>query len=142
MTHEIHAELLADAERLELALLSLRDKATGEADDDQRVVFATETARELQQLARRRELIDEVLTKARVVAADGKVVVGSRVRVRDADDYDDEYVLVAPGAADPRAGKISIDSPLGQALLGRRSGETTHVGAPDGKRAVTVTYVA
>ncbi len=82
-----------------------------------------------------------MLTRAQVVPADGTVVVGGRVQVRDGDDINEEYVLVAPGEADPRAGWISIDSPLGQALLGRRGGETTKVGAPAGTRMVTVLQV-
>lgn len=141
LTEDVYARLRADFEQVELALAALRDKVSRDADDDQRQIFATETAWEQQQLARRRDLLDGVLARAQVVPADGTVVVGTRVRVRDADNIDEEYVLVAPGEADPRARRISIDSPLGQALLGRREGETTEVGAPDGKRAVTVLEV-
>jgi transcription elongation GreA/GreB family factor len=138
MTREVHARLRADFEQVEQTLAALRDRATEAADEDEREIFAAEAAREMQQLARRREVLDEVFSRAQVAAVDGTVIVGTRVRVRDADHGDDEYVLVAPGEADPRAGKISIESPLGRALLGRRIGETAEVGAPDGTRAVIV----
>ena len=73
---------------------------------------------------------------------DGVVIMGSRVVVRDADDSTDSYTLVAPGEADPRAGRISFESPLGRALLGGRAGETAAVAAPAGVRAVTIVEVA
>jgi transcription elongation factor GreA len=57
------------------------------------------------------------------------------------EDMLDEYLLVPPGGADSRDGRISIDSPLGQALLGRRAGETVEVKAPSGNRTVTLVHV-
>jgi transcription elongation factor GreA len=41
--------------------------------------------------------------------------------------------LVGPGEADPEALRISTESPLGQALLGRRPGESVTIHAPIGE---------
>jgi transcription elongation factor GreA len=62
---------------------------------------------------------------------------GSRVAVRD-DDGDDEFVLVHAEDADAYAGRISLDSPLGRALLGRAVGDQVVVRAPGGVRLVRV----
>jgi regulator of nucleoside diphosphate kinase len=41
--------------------------------------------------------------------------------------------LVPPGRADPAAGLVSVLSPVGRALLGRRAGEEVHAQLPDGR---------
>jgi transcription elongation GreA/GreB family factor len=49
---------------------------------------------------------------------------------------------VGPDEADPRAGRISIASPLGEALEGRRAGEVVTFAAPAGEERITVLGVA
>jgi transcription elongation factor GreA len=68
------------------------------------------------------------------------VQVGSRVRVRDADG-EDEFALVAAEDVDTGANRISIESPLGRALLGRRVGDRVRFRAPGGVMGVTVVDV-
>ncbi|HZU15384.1 MAG TPA: GreA/GreB family elongation factor [Candidatus Dormibacteraeota bacterium] len=69
------------------------------------------------------------------------VRVGSRVRVMDLDG-EEEYEIVGREDADVVHGRISMDSPLAQALLGRSPGEQVKVRAPGGLRAVTILAVA
>jgi transcription elongation GreA/GreB family factor len=95
-----------------------------------------------QQLARRLDALQEVLPRARVAGPDGTAVVGRQVIVQDEEGVLDTFLLVVPGEANSRAGQISIDSPLGRALLGRRVGDVAEVSAPDGVWAVTVVQVA
>jgi len=64
--------------------------------------------------------------------------IGSSVRVRDADGEIETYVITSAKDADPRAGKISGESPLGGALLGRRQGESVVIRAPRGSYTVIV----
>jgi transcription elongation GreA/GreB family factor len=71
---------------------------------------------------------------------DGVVRVGSRVRVRD-EDGEDEFALVTPEDVDTGANRISIESPLGRALLGRRVGDRVRFRAPGGVMGVTVVGV-
>ena len=53
-----------------------------------------------------------------------KVNVGTTVRVLDQDeDFEDEYSIVGPHEADPMNNAISIDSPVGAALIGKRKGD-------------------
>lgn len=44
------------------------------------------------------------------------------------------YELVGSAEADTAAGKISVDSPLGQAIVGKKKGETFDFNAPSGKK--------
>ena len=65
------------------------------------------------------------------------VRAGSWVAVRD-DEGEDEFTIVHPEDADARLGRISLDSPLGRALVGRCVGEQVVVRAPGGVRVVHV----
>lgn len=61
------------------------------------------------------------------------VNVGSKVLVRDvADGFEERYTIVGPPEADPSEGKISYESNMGTALLGRKAGERISVEAPCG----------
>ena len=62
------------------------------------------------------------------------VTLSSVVRLRDVeDDFEETYEIVGSQEANPRAGRISDDSPLGQGLIGHRAGETVTVNAPAGE---------
>ena len=62
-----------------------------------------------------------------------KVNVGTTVRVLDQDeDFEDEYRIVGPHEADPMNNAISIDSPVGAALIGKRKGDELTCEIPGG----------
>ena len=80
--------------------------------------------------------IESILRTARLIedpTNSDEVVIGSFVDVVEK-GYDEEetYRLVGPAEANPREGKISIESPLGKALLGSKVGDKVKVNAPDG----------
>ncbi len=61
------------------------------------------------------------------------VSVGSKVRILDLDMEDEEeYTIVGKTESDPAENKISDQSPLGQALIGKKKGATVTVDAPGG----------
>lgn len=61
------------------------------------------------------------------------VQVGDWVTVvEEGFDEDERYHLVGPAEADPASGRISVESPLGRALLGAKLGESVRVNAPNG----------
>ena len=67
----------------------------------------------------------------------GTVKIGSLVRVQDRDG-EEEFTIVGGEEADAMLMRISMESPLGMALLGRAAGEQVKVRAPDGLRAVRI----
>ncbi len=81
--------------------------------------------------------LDEKLRNARLITKSDEgsdnVVIGSTVTVREEGERDEEaYFVVGSEEADPRKGKISNESPLGKALIGKRVGDKAVVQAPDG----------
>lgn len=66
------------------------------------------------------------------------VRLGSKVTVLNEDAEEERYIIVGSAEADPRLGRISNQSPVGQALLGRRIGDKFNVAAPGGVREFTV----
>lgn len=67
--------------------------------------------------------------------------LGSKVRVRDSEGHEEVWTLVGSAEADLRAGRISNESPVGQALLGRRAQETVEVQTPGGVDRLTILEV-
>lgn len=62
-----------------------------------------------------------------------KVSVGSKIIIRDLEDDEDlEYLIVGSAEADPLEGKISNESPVGRAAIGKRKGDILQVETPAG----------
>ena len=65
--------------------------------------------------------------------SDGSIGIGSKVLVKDLDEgFEDEYTIVGPAESSPADGKISHESCVGEALLGKKVGEMVVVVAPGG----------
>ena len=92
-------------------------------------------------LDRRLESIRLVLERAVVVDRADLAAIGRRVTWREADGTTTTMALVIPGDGDPRQGWVSVDSPLGAALIGRRPGDEALVRAPAGDRTIRIEAV-
>lgn len=81
--------------------------------------------------------LETMLKHARVIDEDDvstdKVTIGSKVRLLDM-EYNEEvvYSIVGSTEADPSRFKISNESPVGSALMGKKKGSTVEVSVPDG----------
>ena len=81
--------------------------------------------------------LENMLKNAKIIDQDdidvNKVGIGTRVKVYD-EEFDEEleYSIVGSTEADPDAFKISDESPVGKALIGRNIGETVDVETPGG----------
>jgi transcription elongation GreA/GreB family factor len=73
---------------------------------------------------------------------EGKARLGARVTLSDQDGHEPEYTLVTPDEADPAAARISVESPLGRALLGKSAGDEIVVERPRGPAEYTVIAVS
>jgi len=69
---------------------------------------------------------------------EGKARLGARVIVEDEDGGEHEYVLVPSDEADPASGRVSVESPLGRALLGKSEGDEVVVQRPRGPATYSV----
>jgi transcription elongation factor GreA len=67
-----------------------------------------------------------------------KVIFGATVSLLDDDDKPVKYQIVGPYEADAKIGRISYNSPLGKALIGRRAGEEVEVTVPAGDKFYSV----
>jgi transcription elongation factor GreA len=79
--------------------------------------------------------IEEILKKAIVAGANvqtGKISMGSRFLVQDFAGKEKELMIVGYNEAEPLAGKISNESPMGRAFWGRAAGDSVEVTAPRG----------
>ena len=74
--------------------------------------------------------------------ADGRVVFGSTVEIEDLENGTrTAYQIVGDDEADIKASKISVNSPIARALIGKSEGDTAEVQAPGGIRSFEVLAV-
>jgi transcription elongation factor GreB len=96
--------------------------------------------------SRRAHVIERILETVEVrepeLDGDGEAGFGCAVHVERGGGRRRSYELVGPDEADPRAGRISIASPLGEALEGRRAGDVVTVAVPAGEDRITVLEVS
>ena len=82
--------------------------------------------------------IEDQLSRAMVIdptsLSGDKIVFGATVTLIDEDDKKVRYQLVGQVEADAKQGRISYNSPLGRALIGRQVGEEVEVSTPSGDR--------
>ncbi len=82
--------------------------------------------------------IEDRVSRAQIIdpasLSGDRIVFGATVTVRDDGDKPQRYQIVGQTEADARHGRISYDSPLGRALIGKQVGEEVEVTVPSGDR--------
>ena len=96
-----------------------------------------EAKNEQAQIEERINKLENILKKSVIIDEDDirtdSVSIGSKVHVKeDGDDEVMEYTIVGSAEADPYDAKISNESPVGRALLGKKVGEKAEIQIPDG----------
>jgi transcription elongation factor GreA len=97
--------------------------------------FVEGRIRELEILLANAKLIKKKRSK------NGEVQIGSTVVIKEGRAKPEEYRIVGAAEANPREGKVSHASPLGEALIGKKAGEKVEVKAPSGSFTVKVVEV-
>ena len=85
--------------------------------------------------------IEEILRQAVIIDKDAptdQVSVGNKVTIVEEDGEPETYTLVGAQEADPRNGMISNESPIGDALLGKKTGDEVTVETPSGQIVFSV----
>jgi transcription elongation factor GreA len=146
----------ADYEKLEREIEELETSARGEMAE--RIKAARELgdlkenaeyhdAKDAQAILETRILrLRDQLTRAQVVEAEGggdAIAFGSEVEIADRDSGKrTTYTLVSAVDADAAAGRLSVESPVAQALVGARAGDVVEIPTPKGKRTLEVISIA
>ncbi|HEY5194880.1 MAG TPA: transcription elongation factor GreA [Solirubrobacteraceae bacterium] len=93
-------------------------------------------------IAKLRERISTAEVVETSEVTNGAVAFGSTVVVRDESGKERSWHIVSSHDASPSEGRLSADSPVARALLGRRAGERASVVLPKGESLLTVVSVA
>lgn len=116
--------------------------ALGDRSENAEYVYGK---RKLRELDRRLRFLSELMDALTVVDPkphpSGRAYFGAWVSVEDEAGEERAYRLVGPDEADAQAGRISVDAPLGRALLGKGEGEAVRVQRPAGTLELTVVAV-
>jgi len=111
-----------------------QDSATREED-----AGLLELQEEMQRAERRALELERLLVVAREIAPSttGAAALGSRVEIEDEGERD-VFQLVDPREANAAEGRISVASPVGNALLGHVADDEVVVSLPDGERRLRI----
>ena len=86
--------------------------------------------------------LEDKVSRAQIVdpttLSGDKIIFGATVTLLDDDDKPVRYQIVGPYEADAKVGRISYNSPLGRALIGRKVGDEIEVTVPSGDRFYAV----
>ncbi len=141
MTREL--EYLRTTRRREVAE-DMRQAWESELDKDFDVTTPYNYAREEQSfLEGRIATLEDMLANAMIIdeeaaRASDTVQLGSVVVLVNGDNIEHEYQIVGPAESDPAAGKLSQQSPVGAAVMGRRAGDTVEVQTPSGMKTMRI----
>lgn len=130
-------ELLRTVGRAQVAQYLHDAKESGDVIDN----AAYEEAKNQQARLEGRILeLEQMLAKAKLIskADTGIVSLGSVVHLRNSDEREYRYMLVGAYEANPSAGRISNESPVGKALLGHKVGDLVLVSTPGGVKEYTI----
>ncbi len=141
LTNEGYDKLVAELEQLKTVkrkeVAEKIKEARGFGDLSENAEY-DEARKEQAEIELRITKVESILAKAEVVdvkkVSNRKVSVGSIVKVLDKEYNEEvEYHIVGATEADPFSDKISMESPIGQALLGHKTKDTVTVEVPDGE---------
>jgi transcription elongation factor GreA len=133
---ESELEYLINVRRKEVADQIAEAKAEGDISENagydeakNAQAFLEGRIRELENRLRNAQLIDEMADSPSNVVALGRTVVVEEVGT----DLKETYAIVGSVEVDPKNGRISNESPMGKALLGKKVGEKITVKTPGGE---------
>jgi len=140
MLAEGYEKLTADLQNLRQErpkIVDAIEEARSHGDLSENAEYHAAKERQGQIEAQIAELEDRV-TRAQIIdpatLSGDRIVFGATVTVLDDDDKPQRYQIVGMTEADARQGRISYDSPLGRALIGKQVGEEVEVTVPSGDR--------
>ena len=125
-------------ERIRLLQATVDDLGEGLHDPERRADIVEAYQRSARELTRLQALIDSAATLDDLPDDPRRVELGDHVTIRLDDGTEESYVIVHDVEAVVDDARISVKSPLGQALLGRRVGDTVELAVPAGSYRCTI----
>jgi transcription elongation factor GreB len=140
---KLHAELrqLLNVDRPKVTAEVSAAAAQGDRSENAEYIYGKKRLREID---RRMHFIQKRLRVLTVVDPKeqkdvGRVYFGATVTLENEDDGTQSvYQLVGADETDTKGGRISVESPIGKALIGRNKGETVLVNRPKGEVELTI----
>ncbi len=131
---EDELDLLKTVRRKEVAQRIKEALAFGDISENSEY---DEAKNEQAQLEERIAKLERMLGNAKIIDEDSIpldiIGIGSKVKVKDKEfDEEIEYTIVGSAETDPYEAKISNESPVGKALIGKKVGDVVEVQVPDG----------
>ena len=147
LTKEGHEQLVAELSDLNARAdqLIAKIEEVAEPDESGEDSLATQLKAELEVINTKISSIEGVLENFEIIndkKSSDKVQVGSKVKVKVAGNSERIFHIVGELEADPAANKISSQSPLGIALIGKKIHDQFEVEAPMGKLTYKITAIA
>jgi transcription elongation factor GreB len=138
----LHAELvgLLKLERPRVTSEVSAAAAQGDRSENAEYIYGKKRLREIDRRIRflQRRLDNSTVVDPREQKDHSRVFFGATLALEDEDGKQTTYQLVGADETDARGGRISVDSPLGRALLGKARGASVTVVRPRGEVEVTI----
>ena len=139
---EAELERLWKVERPKVTHEVAEAAALGDRSENAEYIYGKRRLREIDRRVRYLTKLIEKLTVVSEAPGDReRVFFGAFVTVEDEAGQQATYRLVGPDETDAGAGRISIESPMARALLGKRAGDDAVVRRPKGESELVVTAV-
>ena len=151
ITPEGHKKVRAEIEHLWKVE---RPKVTAEVEAAAALGDRSENAeyiygkRRLREIDKRLQFLAKRLDRMKVIddhaqrQSQGRVGFGAWVSVEDEDGEQSVWRVVGPDESDPDSGLVSLESPIGRALLGKEEGDEVEVRRPKGSMWLTIMGIA
>lgn len=147
MLQEGHDKLTADLKRLKIErpqIVEAIEEARAHGDLSENAEYHAAKERQGQIEASIADIEDK-LSRAQIIdprdLSGDKVVFGATVTLLDEDDKPVKYQIVGQTEADAKTGRISYNSPMGRALIGRSVDDEVEVSVPAGDRYYLVSKI-
>ncbi|MCA9581305.1 MAG: transcription elongation factor GreB [Myxococcales bacterium] len=140
---EEEAHHLWTVERPRMAKAVQTAAAEGDRSENAEYIYSK---KKLAEIDRRLTFLGKRLDALKIVTEtppdDGRVYFGSWVTVLDDDDQESTFRIVGPDETDAESGAISVESPVGKALLRREVGDEVEIKRPRGTIRYEITAVS
>lgn len=137
---ELHQ--LWKVERPEVTQSVSEAAALGDRSENAEYIYGKKRLREID---RRVRYLSKRLEEMTVVSMKpdnrDKIFFGAYVSLEDEFGESAKYRLVGPDELDPKKGYISIDAPMGKALLGKKIDDEIEIQSPQGSRSYSITHI-